>query len=365
MKDLNDNWIDDHLKYAISSTLGVKNFNVTKNELKLLEKLDLSDKNISSLKGIEHAVNLKHLNLCRNEIRDASLLSKLVNLNTLELSENKIEDVSFLSDLVNLKSIGLDSNNISEISNLTNLTELQILNISNNQIQDLTFLDSIRSDNIKIIASDQYIMLNPVTVYKGQDYIFNSPIHFSDETIVLLDNVQVRGNYNSIKTDKRPSILYSISKVMIKNILSNCLLKADFYHEIPFSKSTILSGTIIQQINLKIKNVLSVFEPDNIVKISSLSRISGNLFVVNKEAGTNTKSIPLKEKTITIIDSNGNKAYSLTNENGSYEFKNLKKGRYTLLFPFLNGYEYTTPSLVICNLSQKGEIIIDSRVYKK
>ncbi|WP_195938878.1 leucine-rich repeat domain-containing protein [Romboutsia sp. 1001713B170131_170501_G6] len=365
MKDMNDNWIDGHLKYVISSILGIEKSAVTKNQLKQLEKLDLSDKNISSLKGIEYAINLKSLNLCRNEIRDASLLSKLINLNTLELSENKIEDVSFLSDLVNLKSIGLDSNNISKISNLVNLTELQILNISNNQIQDLTFLDSISSDNIKIIASDQYIMLNPVTVYKGQDYIFNSPIHFSDDTIVLLDNIQVRGNYNSIKTDKRPSILYSISKVMIKNILSNCLLKADFYHEVPFSKSTILSGTIIQQINLKIKNVLNVFEADNIVKISSLSRISGNLFVENRETGTDAKSMPLKEKIVTIIDSNGNKAYSLTNENGLYEFKNLRKGRYTLLFPFLDDYEYTTPSLVICNLTQKGEMIIDSRVYKK
>lgn len=173
---------------------------------------------------------------------------------------------------------------------------------------------------------------------------------WADDKIIFCDNVQVTGNYSDLDTDERPSLLYSISKITIRNICSNCLIKADFYHEVPFFKSGLLSGVLLQPLLLKSCN-----PSFNLEKIdTNLYSISGKL--VLNECDT------LRDRVVTIIDSSENKYYSTTDENGIYSFSNLKEDRYTLLFPFLNDYDYVTPSLYVINLKEKKCINIDAFV---
>lgn len=360
---MKNNWIDNHLKFVLASKLGKKINEINKDILVTLRELDLSDCGINNLKGLEYATNITNINLSRNDIVDASLLSNLHRITNLELSENRIEDISFLNNLKKLRSVGLDSNNISGIDNLKNLKDLVLLNISNNKIKDLTFVDTIPNKNVKIIASEQFILLKPVTVYYGENYTFKSPIFWNKENVVFLDNLQISGKYNSIKTNKRPSILYSISKLFIKSIYSDCIIKADFYHEVPFLKSGILSGILLQPIKIKhTHDSLEIFKNS---KNNSKGIIFGKLEIHDFNGNKINNEIDLKSKVITAINSNGDKISCFTNSNGEYKFCDLKKERYTVLFPFLNKYKYITPSLHVCNLNESESIEINSIIIKK
>lgn len=361
-RDINNNWIDNHLRFVLANILGKDITEITKEYLITLREIDLSGNSISNLNGLQYATNLNSLDLSKNEIIDASLLSKLHKLTNLELSENKIEDVSFLNDLKKLKSVGLDSNNISHIHSLSNLKNLNLINISNNKIKDLSFVRTLHSKNVKIIASEQCIILKPININYGEDYVFKSPIYWDKETVVLLDNVQTTGKYNYIKTNKRPSLLYSISKILIKNIYSDCILKADFYHEVPFLKSGILSGILIQPINVKLTN--SFFDVFQTNKVNNPGMIYGRLQIINLIGDTLDNEYFLKNKLITIINSEGDKISILTNAEGEYKFINLKNGRYTILFPFLAKHEYVTPSLFVCNLDEGEKLEINSTAMK-
>ncbi|HSQ87488.1 hypothetical protein [Romboutsia sp.] len=361
-RDINNDWIDKHLRFVLANTLGKDISQITKDYLITLREIDLSDCCINNLKGLEYATNLNSINLSKNEIIDTSPLSKLHRLVNLELSENRIEDVSFLNNLKKLKSVGLDSNNISHIRDLSNLKNLNLINISNNKIKDLSFVRTLHCKNIKIIASEQCVVLKPININYGDDCLFKSPIYWTKETKVLLDNIQITGKYNYIKTNKRPSFLYSISKILIKNVYSDCILKADFYHEVPFLKSGILSGILIQPINIRL--ISSSFDVFQTNKANNLGSIYGRLQIINLIGDTLENEYFFKNKLITIINSEGDKISYLTNTKGEYEFMNLKKGRYTILFPFLAKHEYVTPSLFICNLAEGENLEINSIAMK-
>lgn len=352
----NNNWISKQLIFALANAYNKSENDITKEYLQTLKEIDLSGRGIKNLKGIEYANNVVSINLSSNKIHDASYLAKLVKLEKLDLNENKIEDVSFLKNLISLRSVGLCSNNISYIPNLTNLKYLELINISNNKIKNLSFISNLKIKNIKIIASDQCILLHPVSITYGEDYIFEPNILWDEYTPIFCDNIQITGEYKSILTDERPSLLYSISKIIIKNILSDCIVKVDFYHEVPFFKSGILSGTLIQPIIVELTN--SRFNTSILKKNKKLGSIYGKLILESEISD----KINLKEdnfinnKVITIIDPEGNKSHSITNKNGEFEFINLTEGRYTLLFPFINGYKYVSPSLYICNI-EEGEFL--------
>jgi stage III sporulation protein SpoIIIAA len=138
----------------------------------------------------------------------------------------------------------------------------------------------------------------------------------------------------------------------IKNITSNCLIRATFYNEIHFYKYIVLSGTFIQQII--IKDNMKLNQDDN---ITSLYSVTGKLLSKDKQS--------LNDKLVTIIDSKGNKYHSITDCNGVYRFNSLIEDRYTLLFPFLSDYNYLSPSLYVINLKDDKYININALVSSK
>lgn len=353
MSSKDNNWIDKHLRFSIATYCNKSEEEITKQFLGTLKELNLSDKKIKNLNGIEYANSLSCLILNNNNIKDTSLLSNLVNLRNLELSKNKITDASFLSHLKKLRSINLDYNNISNIPNLSDLKALNLMNISNNKVQDFSFINSLKNNDFKIIASDQLVLLNPIYVDIESDFNFEPLMLWEEDKLLCYDNVQVIGDYDDVETNERPSLLYSISKILIKNIRSNCLITADFYHEVPFFKSGLLSGVLFQPLILKVSNPYFNLDKAN----ANLYSITGKLILNNSDV--------LKNKIVTIIDSMGNKYYSKTNSNGIYTFNSLREDRYTLLFPFLSEYDYITPSLYVINLKEEKIINIDGFVSSK
>lgn len=352
-KGKDDNWINKHLRLSIAMSCNKSEEEITKQFLGSLKELNLSDKNIKHLDGLEFAKNLTNLLLNNNKIKDTSKLSYLGRLTNLELSNNRIEDLSFLTKLTQLKSINLDFNNLYTIPNLSDLKELAVINISNNCINDFSFVSTLTNNDVKIIACDQIVLQKPVFVNYGEDHVLEPVMLWDEDNLIHYYNIQVTGDYEELQTDERPSILYSISKIILKNICSNCIIKADFYHEVPFFKSGLLSGVLIQPLIVKISNSSFNFDKDS----SNLYSICGKVMLNNTDI--------LSNKIITLIDSNGNKYHSVTDKDGTYKFHSLKEDRYTLLFPFLSEYDYITPSLYVINLKDKKKINIDAFVSSK
>ncbi|MGL5712551.1 MAG: leucine-rich repeat domain-containing protein [Paraclostridium sp.] len=363
-KNIHNSYISKTLKLAISKKYNIHLSEITKDFLGSLKEIDLAENNIRDIRGIEFATNATYVNLTRNNIYDASYLSKLINLVDLELNENKIEDISFLKKLKKLKTVGLESNNISQIPNLDESEELTLINLNNNKLMDLSQFNTSTFQSAALLASDQCIVLEPIVISVGKTVLFKSNIKWDSNTTVFFDNVQVSGKYDSVYTDDRPSILYSISEIVVRNIKSNCVLKMDFYHEDPSIIPRILSGTLVQPIFI---NDINIQEPytSNLEKDSSLSTIKGALKIedLNTHADyTKHNNSIVTNKTITLINELGTKLYIYTDNHGKYCFSNIKEGKYILLFPVLAEYTYTSPSIYVLNIKNKEEYIVNGLI---
>ncbi|MDO7205869.1 hypothetical protein Q5M85_19005 [Paraclostridium bifermentans] len=157
-------------------------------------------------------------------------------------------------------------------------------------------------------------------------------------------------------------MLYSISEIVINNIKSNCILKADFYKEDTTSFPRILSGTLIQPIYLKSKEAqVNSSNPD-----FSLSKIFGYIKPEEKLVDLKqSESSFLEIKVVTLINEYGDIVYSSIDINGKYLFNNIQTGKYTILFPVLSDYVYTSPSVVVFKYRRKGKFYYKfiNRVY--
>lgn len=90
-------FIDKNFQNTIVEKLNI-NFPEKKlifiNDLININKLDLSNRNISNLGGIEYFLNLEKLDLSNNNITDIRILSKLKKLRTVNLKNNNISNSS-------------------------------------------------------------------------------------------------------------------------------------------------------------------------------------------------------------------------------------------------------------------------------
>ncbi|MGX4601423.1 hypothetical protein [Faecalimicrobium sp. JNUCC 81] len=107
---------DENLKIAVQEEIKKVNPDYTKNtitnkDMELLTELNLSNKGIQNLSGIENAINLESINLEGNEITDISMLGSLSKLAKYNISKQSINldlgnidktEVEFENMLVNI-----------------------------------------------------------------------------------------------------------------------------------------------------------------------------------------------------------------------------------------------------------------------
>ena len=111
---------------------------ITAGEMATLVYLYADTHYFSDLTGIEHATNLKVLNLQENYISDISPLAGLNNLKELNLRDNRISDILPLTGLNNLIKLRLGVNSISDISPVAGLTNLTVLDLTSTSISDIS-----------------------------------------------------------------------------------------------------------------------------------------------------------------------------------------------------------------------------------
>ncbi len=100
-----------------------------------------NNERISSLEGLQYAVNLLELSLNYNKITDISQIQNLKKLSTLKLGATKITDVTALKALTNLKEFSLFNNKITDFGALKDLTKLEFISIAAPWSEKLTLND--------------------------------------------------------------------------------------------------------------------------------------------------------------------------------------------------------------------------------
>jgi hypothetical protein len=99
-------------------------------------ELNLANRNIADLTGIESCVNIASLDLSHNHLININRIGHLHLLESLYLAGNAISDIAVLQQLRNLREIDLSYNDIEDTRPLFELPQLQYLNILGNPIPE-------------------------------------------------------------------------------------------------------------------------------------------------------------------------------------------------------------------------------------
>jgi hypothetical protein len=131
---------------------GNLDYTVTVSDLKNIDgDLDLSERNIAHLKGIEYCEYLTSLNLSGNNIDRIDRLSRLTRLTVLFISGNRIETINALAGMKELTELDISDNCIENISVLLELEGLLYVNLMNNPIQDRSVVDELVRRGVVVI----------------------------------------------------------------------------------------------------------------------------------------------------------------------------------------------------------------------
>lgn len=109
--------------------------------LQTLQVLNLSDCGLSTIAGLENAVNLRTLDLSSNAIGRIDALAGMTAMENLDLSSNAVKDLSALGAMARLTTLDVSSNAITSASPLAGCAALTELDISSNKLENLTGLE--------------------------------------------------------------------------------------------------------------------------------------------------------------------------------------------------------------------------------
>jgi len=122
--------------------------------------LNLSNNQISEIKGLEQLTQLQKLELSRNRITEIRNLEQLMLLQELELSTNQIAEIKGLENLTQLNKLRLSYNRIAEIKGLERLKLLQILSLNRNQIIEIKGLEQLTELGLLSLVGNQITDIN-------------------------------------------------------------------------------------------------------------------------------------------------------------------------------------------------------------
>lgn len=206
---------DTTLEQIVREEIGVYSRDITSVDLEELTYLYAYDQQITSLAGLEHAVNLQGLGLGSNEIEDISPLTGLTSLTDLTLWDNNITDVSPLSNLTQLTYLDLDSNKIVDVTPLGSLTNLRDLWLYNNPIGDFTTLEELRAAGVNVYYNNypgeyyEYLYVNLLDVTENSISIDWSIWNQSEEVDYF--DVTIGDTVVTVETDTLSHVFNDLS----------------------------------------------------------------------------------------------------------------------------------------------------------
>ncbi|MDQ0231423.1 leucine-rich repeat domain-containing protein [Metabacillus malikii] len=153
---------DENLERQIRHDLGLANDEpITKEKLADLTRLFVADSNVTSLEGLENAINLTNLTLSENNISDVSPLKELVNLEHLDLENNEITSIEPLKNLA-VQTLFLSHNPITSLEALGEMDTLVYLMVDGTEIASIQELEQLEG------LQEVYLTNTPSLEMNGQ-----------------------------------------------------------------------------------------------------------------------------------------------------------------------------------------------------
>ncbi|WP_304341502.1 cell wall-binding repeat-containing protein [Metaclostridioides mangenotii] len=186
---------DINLKQALMENMKKP---ISKENLSEVKELNLENKDITNIEGLQYCKTLKTLKLSSNEISDISQLKDLTSLNYLDLSSNEISDINLLEGLTSLKNLYLGLNKISDISSIKDLNSLISLSLYSNEISDISYLENLTSLTYLDINSNKISdisSLEGLTLIKELNLASNNISNISHlEKLTSINNLYLGSN---------------------------------------------------------------------------------------------------------------------------------------------------------------------------
>ncbi len=165
---------------------------ITEHDMINLESIDIKNKNVQNIKGLEYATNMKYLDLSNNQIVDLSPLSKLTELKYVYLTNNKVKDISTIKDFLS-RDFDYEENYFE-------------MHLTGNEIQDLTGLDEIDFRRVDLSrnyidfsegSTNRQVVENGIRKHMHEEYISDPYIHeyMTEEEYVQYKLDWIKGYY--------------------------------------------------------------------------------------------------------------------------------------------------------------------------
>ena len=118
---------------------------VTEEHMHTITELDVKNRGIYDLTGLEFAINLTFLRISDNPISDLRPIAGLTKLKTLIMEHVPNADINVLGGLINLEHFDISRCNVHNIDVVENFTQLVVLSISINSFVDISPLANLRT----------------------------------------------------------------------------------------------------------------------------------------------------------------------------------------------------------------------------
>ncbi|WP_339217236.1 stalk domain-containing protein [Paenibacillus sp. FSL W7-1332] len=155
---------DEQLEKAIKQILKKdESAAVTQKDMQSLTLVDLSNRGIKSIQGLQYASNVKYLDLSNNEIDDIMPLKPLTKIRELDIADNQIASIQDLSAMTDLEMLIVNRNQISSIDVIKQLGRLHTFEANDNQISNITPLSSATELTWLQLNGNQIAKIQPLS----------------------------------------------------------------------------------------------------------------------------------------------------------------------------------------------------------
>ncbi|WP_196888975.1 T9SS type A sorting domain-containing protein [Aureivirga sp. CE67] len=157
-----------------------------------IEILNIQNKNITSMVGIEDFSSLKELNVKKNNISEIDVTQNGL-LEKLYLSENNISSIDITNNS-NLKEFFIDDNQINEINLSSNLS-LEIVSVRKNNLNHIDFSNNTQLTDISVSTNNiESIDISMLTFLEYANLRSNSFTSIDFTNNLLLEKIYLKEN---------------------------------------------------------------------------------------------------------------------------------------------------------------------------
>ena len=151
---------------------------ITKLDMLDLTTLNAPNRDIADLTGLEHATNLRYVNLNENQISNLTPFEELTRVTSLLIIKNQISDLTPLANSRHLSEFWIWDNQISDLTPLAGLRRLSALSMGGNRISDLAPLARLTKLRSLSISGNQITDISPIAglTLLGELFIYNNQI---------------------------------------------------------------------------------------------------------------------------------------------------------------------------------------------